>query len=160
LGGVSVFFDFSFLLVFICFFCLWFFLRGLGFYFSGYVFLDSLSFSLVFLSVFICFLAVYGSLYEYGVSNLFGGFVLCLVSIFFLLFLGFSFPNLFVFYVSFEFIFLVMFVFLMGWGYRPERRQASFYMVFYTLVVSFPFLVFLLWVGYFYGSFLFFVYES
>jgi len=35
-----------------------------------------------------------------------------------------------------------MFVFLLGWGYRMERLQASFYMVFYTLVVSFPFLVF------------------
>jgi len=63
-----------------------------------------------------------------------------------------------VFYVSFEFIFLVMFVFLLGWGYRPERRQASFYMVFYTLVVSFPFLVFLVCEGYLLGSLSFFVY--
>lgn len=45
------------------------------------------------------------------------------------------------FYISFEFIFILMYVFLLRWGYRPERLQASFYMVFYTLVVSFPFLV-------------------
>jgi len=38
----------------------------------------------------------------------------------------------------------VMFFFLIRWGYSPERVQASFYMVFYTLVVSFPFLVFLM----------------
>jgi NADH-ubiquinone oxidoreductase chain 4 len=36
-----------------------------------------------------------------------------------------------------------MFVFLMSWGYSPERLEASFYMVFYTIVVSFPFLVYL-----------------
>lgn len=47
------------------------------------------------------------------------------------------------FYSSFEFAFVLMFFFLYGWGYRPERARASFYMVFYTLVVSFPFLVFL-----------------
>jgi NADH-ubiquinone oxidoreductase chain 4 len=40
-----------------------------------------------------------------------------------------------------------MFIFLLGWGYRPERFQGSFYMVFYTLVVSFPFLVYLGWFG-------------
>jgi len=61
-----------------------------------------------------------------------------------LLFLRFSVFSLFIFYVSFEFLFIFMFIFLLGWGYSPERRQASFYMVFYTLVVSFPLLVYLL----------------
>jgi len=61
-----------------------------------------------------------------------------------LLFLRFSVSSLFIFYVSFEFLFLFMFVFLLGWGYRPERRQASLYMIFYTLVVSFPLLVYIL----------------
>jgi len=36
-----------------------------------------------------------------------------------------------------------MFIFLMSWGYSPERVEASFYMVFYTIVVSFPFLVYI-----------------
>jgi hypothetical protein len=40
-----------------------------------------------------------------------------------------------------------MFLFLLSWGYRPERLQASFYMVFYTLVVSFPFFLFLVLSG-------------
>jgi len=159
LGGLSVFVDFSLLVVFFGFFIIWLFLWGLGFYFGGMVFLDPVSFTLVFLRVFIYFLSIYGRLQEYNFSNHFGGFVVCLTSIFFLLFLRFSFPNLFIFYVSFEFIFLVMFIFLLGWGYSPERRQASFYMVFYTLVVSFPFLIFLVYRGYLYGSFLFFVYD-
>jgi len=130
----------------------------MGGFFGGLVFFDSVSFTLVFLRTFIYFLSVYGSLQEYNFSNFFGGFVFCLTCIFFLLFVRFSFPNLFVFYISFEFIFLVMFVFLLGWGYRPERRQASFYMVFYTLVVSFPFLIFLVFEGIYRGRLLFFSY--
>jgi len=49
----------------------------------------------------------------------------------------------FLFYICFEFIFMLMFIFLMSWGYSPERVEASFYMVFYTIVVSFPFLVYI-----------------
>lgn len=158
LGGASVFFDFSYLLVFLGWFLVWFVLDSLGGFFGGFVFLDSVSFTLVSLRVFIYFLSVYGRLQEYNFSNFFGGFVFCLTFIFFLLFVGFSFPNLLVFYVSFEFIFLVIFVFLLGWGYRPERRQASFYMVFYTLVVSFPFLIFLIYEGLNEGRLLFFSY--
>lgn len=59
----------------------------------------------------------------------------------------FSSLSFLVFYVSFEFVFVLMFVFVLGWGYRAERLQASFYMVFYTLVVSFPFLVYLIRCG-------------
>jgi NADH-ubiquinone oxidoreductase chain 4 len=158
LGGVSAFFDCGSLLVFFGCFLVWFVLEALGSFFGGMVFFDSISFTLVFLRAFIYFLSVYGSLQEYNFSNFFGGFVFCLTCIFFLLFVSFAFPNLFVFYVSFEFIFLVMFVFLLGWGYRPERRQASFYMVFYTLVVSFPFLIFLVCEGFFTGRLLFFSY--
>jgi NADH-ubiquinone oxidoreductase chain 4 len=50
-----------------------------------------------------------------------------------------------------------MFFFLVFWGYRPERLQASFYMVFYTLLVSLPFLVFLFLVGDFFSGCFFFV---
>jgi NADH-ubiquinone oxidoreductase chain 4 len=36
-----------------------------------------------------------------------------------------------------------MFVFLLGWGKTAERLQASFYMFFYTMVFSLPFLIIL-----------------
>lgn len=64
------------------------------------------------------------------------------------LLVSFSCLNFFVFYVSFEFVFVLMFIFVLGWGYRRERLQASFYMIFYTLVVSFPFLVYLIGLGF------------
>lgn len=158
LGTVLVFFDFSFFIMFLAAFFVSFFLRGLSFSFSGMFVFDSFSFTLVFLRAYVYFLAVLRSLPEYNSCNLFPGFVFCLSSMFLLLFVRFSCLSLIVFYVSFEFIFLVMFVFLLGWGYRPERRQASFYMVFYTLVVSFPFLVYLIIDGYHTGGVTFFVY--
>lgn len=51
--------------------------------------------------------------------------------------------NAFIFYISFELIFIFIFLFVITWGYSSERVQASYYIVFYTIVVSFPFLVFL-----------------
>lgn len=63
--------------------------------------------------------------------------------LFFLLYSFFSINYLF-FYLSFELVFLFMFVFLLGWGKAAERLQASFYMFFYTMLFSLPFLVFLL----------------
>jgi len=71
------------------------------------------------------------------------GFIFFWVFFFFFFLFGFVVLVCFFFYFCFEFIFLLMFLFLLSWGYSPERLQASFYMVFYTLVVSFPFLVFI-----------------
>jgi NADH-ubiquinone oxidoreductase chain 4 len=53
---------------------------------------------------------------------------------------------------------MFIFLFVLSWGYSPERLQASFYMVFYTVVVSFPFLVYLVFVedSFFLSKFLFF----
>ncbi len=78
----------------------------------------------------------------------------------FLLLVGLSFFSYVVFYLTFEFIFIIMFVFLLGWGYRPERLQASFYIVFYTLVVSFPFLSYFLFFGGYLGSRSFYVFSD
>jgi len=41
---------------------------------------------------------------------------------------------------------MLIFIFLLVWGYSLERVQASFYMVFYTIVVSFPFLIFVIFI--------------
>jgi len=83
LGGFGVFFDFSFLLVFLGWFVFVFVLWGLSLGYRGFFFVDSVSFTLIFLRVFVYFLSVYGRLQEYSGSNLFGGFVFCLTLIFF-----------------------------------------------------------------------------
>lgn len=48
------------------------------------------------------------------------------------------------FYFSFEAVFLFMFFFLLGWGKSLERIQASFYILFFTLTFSLPFLFIIL----------------
>lgn len=45
------------------------------------------------------------------------------------------------FYMWFEGVFIIMYLMVSGWGYSPERYQARIYMIFYTLVVSLPFLI-------------------
>jgi len=47
------------------------------------------------------------------------------------------------FYLTFEIVFFVFFILLLIWSYRPERFQASYYILFYTLFVTFPFLFFI-----------------
>jgi hypothetical protein len=58
--------------------------------------------------------------------------------IFFLRFFCFLVNSFFLFYILFEFVFFVLFVYLFGWGYSSRRGGASMYMIFYTLVVSLP----------------------
>nr|QZH55185.1 NADH dehydrogenase subunit 4 [Lardoglyphus konoi] len=60
------------------------------------------------------------------------------------------------FYISFEMVFILMFIFLLSWGKSMERVQASFYMFFYTMVFSLPFLSYLVYYSYMVGSFSFF----
>jgi len=137
------FFDFSLVLLFLGGFLVLLFLGGLSVERMGIFSLDGYSFVLVGLSVVIFVFCVMARVSEVWGRNRWVRFMCYLCSMFLLLFVSFSTLRVIVFYVRFEFVFLIMFVFLLGWGYRPERFQASFYMVFYTLVVSFPFLVYL-----------------
>lgn len=66
-----------------------------------------------------------------------------LLAIFFFTALRFLTIDFLLFYLSFEFVFLLIFVFLIGWGNRGERLQASFYIFFYTIIFSLPFFVIL-----------------
>jgi NADH-ubiquinone oxidoreductase chain 4 len=64
--------------------------------------------------------------------------------IFFCLLLSFSCLSVFLFYVIFEFTFMLIYIFLLSWGFSSERLGASFYIVFYTILVSFPFLTYII----------------
>lgn len=59
----------------------------------------------------------------------------------------FCFSNFLGFYLTFEIVFFVFFALLLVWSYRPERFQASYYILFYTLFVTFPFLFFVLFIS-------------
>lgn len=71
-------------------------------------------------------------------------FVRVLYSLMITLFLAFSLTSFFSFYLAFEFSLLPTLVLILGWGYQPERLQAGFYFIIYTLTASLPLLVSLL----------------
>lgn len=57
------------------------------------------------------------------------------------LLLTFISSNLIVFYISFEFTLLPTLFIILGWGYQPERLQAGFYLIIYTVLASLPLLI-------------------
>jgi len=138
--GFLIFFGFFFLFCFF-FVCLCF--GGSG-GFSGFLDFEGVSFLLVFLTVYIYFFCVFSRSEEKSLGWIFPSFLGFLSFILFFLVVRFSCVKIILFYACFEFVFLLMFFFVMRWGYRVERLQASFYIVFYTLVVSFPFLIYIL----------------
>ncbi len=159
-GLLFSFFDFFYLVLFLVCFVFSLFFKSSPFSFGGLVFFDGLRFFLVFLSVWIYAFCVLSSILDKWTEEGFFSFSCFLGGIFLFVFLSFSCFRIILFYLFFEFTFLLMFFFVVGWGYRIERMQASFYIVFYTLVVSFPFLVFLVCLGAGSGSISFFSFSS
>jgi NADH-ubiquinone oxidoreductase chain 4 len=62
-------------------------------------------------------------------------------SLIFILLLTFSSVNYLVFYFIFEASLIPTLLIIMGWGLQPERLQAGVYFLFYTLRVSLPLLL-------------------
>lgn len=60
------------------------------------------------------------------------------------LLLAFTLNRFLRFYLAFEFSLLPTLVLILGWGYQPERLQAGFYFIIYTLTASLPLLASLL----------------
>lgn len=103
--------------------------------------IDLLSYVIVILSVWIRILIIMAR-FKLIINNyyyryfLFVNLVLILVLI-----MTFSSLNLFVFYLFFEISLIPVLFIILGWGYQPERLQAGFYLLFYTLFASLPIIV-------------------
>nr|APX40715.1 NADH dehydrogenase subunit 4 [Cryptocephalus bipunctatus] len=111
----------------------WFF--GHITYLLGY---DLLSFLMVLLSFWICVLMILASakLLKFNFySNIFSMIILILLLS---LMVTFSSMNIFLFYLFFEISLIPTFLLIVGWGYQPERLEAGFYLLFYTLMFSLP----------------------
>nr|WMH03360.1 NADH dehydrogenase subunit 4 [Encyrtus aurantii] len=104
---------------------------------------DKFSLGLIILLFWIFILMIFVS---FNVKNL--NYYLILLSLLMILFFSFSFMNLFMFYLFFEMSLIPIFIFIMGWGYQPERIKASLYMMMYTLLFSLPFLFILFFLLY------------
>lgn len=57
------------------------------------------------------------------------------------LLITFSQSNILLFYLTFEASLLPTLFLILGWGYQPERLQASFYLMLYTVLASLPLLI-------------------
>nr|AEO51731.1 NADH dehydrogenase subunit 4 [Liriomyza trifolii] len=102
---------------------------------------DVLSYGLILLSIWICMLMMMASGLVYKMNNFINLFMINLLFLLLFLYLSFSSMNLFLFYLFFESSLIPTLFLILGWGYQPERLQAGIYLLFYTLLVSLPMLM-------------------
>nr|UEN66869.1 NADH dehydrogenase subunit 4 [Diaethria gabaza eupepla] len=102
---------------------------------------DIVSFGLILLSIWVSFLMIMASesLHKNKFYEKF--FLLNIIILMLMLYMTFSVMNMFLFYLFFEGSLIPTLLLIMGWGYQPERIQASMYLLFYTLFVSLPLLM-------------------
>lgn len=115
---------------------LFFLVFNSGFYFDGVFLFDDIRVCLVFLRLFLFYFVLVIDFYS--LKNK----ILLLLMMFFMLGRFMSCDFIF-FYIIFEVVFVLIFTYLIEFGSSPFRFQASFYIFFYTLVFSFPFLLYL-----------------
>lgn len=107
-------------------------------YFFGF---DYISFGLVILRFWICCLIILASEKIYYIKINTNFFIFLILFLLLILVFTFSSFNIFIFYLFFERRLIPTFFLILGWGYQPERLQAGFYLLFYTLFASLPLLL-------------------
>nr|AWV83414.1 NADH dehydrogenase subunit 4 [Vagitanus terminalis] len=105
--------------------------------------IDSTSHSLIILTIWISILMIMSSLdFKYKEKKMF---TMLILSLMILLILSFMSLNIMMFYIFFESSLIPIIIIIMGWGYQPERMNASYYLMFYTLFASLPLLLSILY---------------
>jgi len=112
--------------------------------------IDNYSFGLNLLRIWILAL-IFISLSKDNVFNTIK--ILMFILLIFVFFFFFRAIRMLVFYFFFEVRLIPTFFLIIYWGRNPERVRAIFYLLIYTLIVSFPFLVYIIWIYKFIGSF-------
>nr|BCW91333.1 NADH dehydrogenase subunit 4 [Amblyomma sp.] len=101
--------------------------------------MDLMSVLLVILTIWITFLMFLASNFNKICNN--KSFLFYVNLMMFLLIICFSVTNLLAFYFFFESVLFPIIMIIFGWGNQPERLQAGFYMLMYTIFGSFPMFV-------------------
>nr|NP_775073.1 NADH dehydrogenase subunit 4 [Triops cancriformis]BAC53602.1 NADH dehydrogenase subunit 4 [Triops cancriformis] len=109
------------------------------------------SYFLVLLLIWLIFLMIMSS---YSLAKMSNNLIFLLLLFMLLMFLVLTFltSDFLMFYIMFECSLIPTFLLIMGWGYQPERTQAGWYLLFYTLVASLPLLVCIFLVGHGLGT--------
>jgi len=129
-------------------------------YISYFLGCDILSFMIICLTFWICSLIIIRRSKLYNINNFYNLFLFIILLLVISLFLTFSSLNLFIFYIFFEIRLIPTLLLIIGWGYQPERLQAGFYLLFYTLFASLPIIIAVFYIynyigrlGFFYMNF-------
>nr|QLY90118.1 NADH dehydrogenase subunit 4 [Athripsodes aterrimus] len=109
-------------------------LVNLGYYFG----MDLVSIILIMLSIWIIILMIMASFLFYLNNYNLLLYNLNMIILLLMLILTFSVLDIFMFYLFFESSLIPMLIMIFGWGFQCERVEASLYLLFYTLFVSFP----------------------
>nr|QUO99369.1 NADH dehydrogenase subunit 4 [Atkinsoniella xanthonota]QZH44554.1 NADH dehydrogenase subunit 4 [Atkinsoniella xanthonota] len=117
-----------------------FFYSNISYYFAS----DYISYGLIILTFLISSFMIIASSSILNLSTnnyfIFMNLLLC-----FCLMLVFSFNNMFLMYLFFEFSLVPLMILIFGWGYQPERLISGLYLFFYTLLASLPLLMVILY---------------
>lgn len=70
-----------------------------------------------------------------------------------ILFMFFSIKSIILFYFFFELRLIPTFILIIYWGYNPERLRSAYYMLIYTLLISLPLLVYIMYIYVMVGTF-------
>nr|UXX50233.1 NADH dehydrogenase subunit 4 [Haemaphysalis concinna] len=106
---------------------------------SSFFGIDLMSLMLILLTIWVSFLMILASVTNKVSEN--KNFIFYLTLMLSLLIFCFSVTNLLFFYFLFESVLFPIIMMIFGWGSQPERLQAGFYMLMYTLFGSLPLLV-------------------
>nr|YP_011017337.1 NADH dehydrogenase subunit 4 [Amblyomma naponense]WQF69000.1 NADH dehydrogenase subunit 4 [Amblyomma naponense] len=98
--------------------------------------MDLMSSLLIILTVWISILMIKASIKNEVFQN--KNFLFYVIIMMMLLLICFSVVNLLAFYFFFEAVLFPIIMMIFGWGNQPERLQAGFYMLMYTIFGSFP----------------------
>nr|YP_010535372.1 NADH dehydrogenase subunit 4 [Amblyomma hebraeum]QLD96942.1 NADH dehydrogenase subunit 4 [Amblyomma hebraeum]QLD96955.1 NADH dehydrogenase subunit 4 [Amblyomma hebraeum]UYB77933.1 NADH dehydrogenase subunit 4 [Amblyomma hebraeum] len=104
---------------------------------------DLMSSLLIILTIWISFLMLMASkTNKVSENKIFMFYVLIMMN---LLIICFSVTNLLAFYFFFESVLFPIIMLIFGWGNQPERLQAGYYMLMYTIFGSFPLFIMLIY---------------
>nr|QTZ18381.1 NADH dehydrogenase subunit 4 [Rhipicephalus linnaei]UYX57260.1 NADH dehydrogenase subunit 4 [Rhipicephalus linnaei] len=110
--------------------------------FVNFFFFDLMSLSMIILTVWISLLMIMASKLNNNYKNkTFNFYLLLMMNLLFICFLA---ENLLMFYLFFEAVLFPIVLMISGWGSQPERIQAGFYMLMYTVFGSLPLLILML----------------
>uniref|UniRef100_A0AAU6QGN6 NADH-ubiquinone oxidoreductase chain 4 n=1 Tax=Prionospio sp. 2 MH-2023 TaxID=3059270 RepID=A0AAU6QGN6_9ANNE len=105
------------------------------------LFNDLLSFLLILITLWVTALMAIASQNIIFTSNKPSLFLMFVTSLALILTLAFATHSLILFYVFFEASLIPTLLLILGWGYQPERLQASMYLIMYTVTASLPLLI-------------------